>query len=112
ALDVVGGIGLAAVIGLRERIEHREETVETDGRAIERRKINVTHGLFSCRATWFCVWPHAENPFWRLPAASDPVIGGRSNDLGSGLHDFKPSPAPKHECQMNRRFGSGSAPSA
>ena len=47
ALDVVGRIGLAAV-RLRERVEHREEPVEADGRAIERGKINVTHGVFSC----------------------------------------------------------------
>src|SRR5690606_1964535 len=43
ALDIVGRIGLT-VRGLSERVEHREKTVETDGRTIERRKINVTHG--------------------------------------------------------------------
>ena len=39
-------IGLAA-LGLGQRIEHAKEPVEADGGTIERRKINVTHGLFS-----------------------------------------------------------------
>ncbi|MCO5157613.1 MAG: hypothetical protein M9945_12840 [Aquamicrobium sp.] len=60
----------------------------------------MTHGVFSCRATWFCVWLHAENPFRRLPAASGPVIGGRSNDLGFALSDFKASGNPAN---MNAR---------
>src|SRR5690606_41654835 len=46
ALDIVGGIGLAAV-RLRERVEHGEEAVEAYGRAIERAKIDMTQGMFS-----------------------------------------------------------------
>ena len=46
ALDVVGRIGLRA-IRLRKRIQHGEQTVEADGRAIEWGKINVTHDVFS-----------------------------------------------------------------
>jgi hypothetical protein len=38
----------------------------------------------------FCVWPHTENPLWRLPAASGPVIGDRIQNLGFACRDFKP----------------------
>src|SRR5690606_29085854 len=47
ALYVVRRIGLAA-IELPERVEHAEKPVETDGRTVERGKIDMTHGLSSC----------------------------------------------------------------
>src|SRR5690606_7459527 len=47
ALDTVRRISLAAV-RLGKRIKHGEEPVETDGRTVQRRKVDVTHGLFSC----------------------------------------------------------------
>src|SRR5690348_103637 len=47
SLDVVGRVGRAVAFEARDLVEHREESVETDGRTIEGSKIERTHGISS-----------------------------------------------------------------
>ena len=75
-------------VGLGKRIEHGEKPVETDGRAIKRGKIDVTHDVFSCRATRFAFDPE-RNPRRAFREGRGPDIGCRRKHLGSPFRHFK-----------------------
>ncbi len=85
-LDIIGRVARRVVDGGR-LVEQREQTVEADGRAIERRKIKVTHNVLqrSDRSAPACLVMSA-GPF----RFAQPV-GLRRHDLGARFRLFKRS---------------------
>src|SRR5690606_41978648 len=84
--DVVGRIGLRAV-GLAKGIQHCEQAIKADGRAIKGGKVQLTHSLFSFeqQVAFWCL----QGPERRPDGTSGPDTGGRIIYLGALVRRFK-----------------------